>query len=70
MNETSVVIPIVSPRIDMSSFSIVAVDSLSSSHHFEPKFSIKLRQNNYLLWNQQAGSVIIAQRIYKIVVNP
>lgn len=42
----------------------------SSTHYFGPKFSIKLRENNYLIWNQQVGGVILTYRVHKLVVNP
>lgn len=31
----------------------------NSSHHFSLKLSIKLQDNNYLIWNQQVECVIL-----------
>lgn len=37
---------------------------------FGPKVSIKLQENNYLLWYQQVEGVILTQKMHKIIVNP
>lgn len=54
--------------VQTSSFTVPA-SNFSSSHHFGPVLSIKLQENDYLLWNQQVVGVILAQRVHKIVVN-
>lgn len=49
--------------------SVTASDA-SSLHHFCLKLLIKFQEYSYLLWNQQVESVILTQRVHKIVVNP
>ncbi|KAI5413791.1 hypothetical protein KIW84_058074 [Lathyrus oleraceus] len=44
--------------------------STKSKNSFGPKLSIKLQENNYLLWNQQLEGVILTQKMHKLVVNP
>lgn len=44
--------------------------SSSSSPSFGPKLSIKLQDDNYLLWNQQVKGVILSHKLHNYVVNP
>ncbi|KAI5447498.1 hypothetical protein KIW84_015087 [Lathyrus oleraceus] len=37
---------------------------------FAPKLSIKLQENNFLLWNQQVECVILSHKLHKVEVNP
>lgn len=37
---------------------------------FNPSLSIKLDDQNYLLWKQQVEAVIIAHKLHRCVVNP
>lgn len=41
-----------------------------SSNMFAPKLSIKLQENNFLLWNQQVEEVIFSHKLHKVIVNP
>ncbi|KAI5438360.1 hypothetical protein KIW84_024196 [Lathyrus oleraceus] len=50
-------------------FSIVFASS-NSNNTFGRKLSIKLQDNNYLLWNQQVEGIILTQNMHKVVVNP
>ncbi|CAI8604343.1 unnamed protein product [Vicia faba] len=45
---------------------------LNSTNHnvFGPKLSIKLQENNFLLWNQQVKGIILSHKLHKFVANP
>ncbi|CAI8596383.1 unnamed protein product [Vicia faba] len=42
----------------------------NSNNTYGPKLSIQLKDNNYLLWNQQVEGVILTQKMHRFVVNP
>lgn len=42
----------------------------SSGNAFSPKLSIKLQENNFVLWNQQVEHVVLSHNLHKIVGNP
>src|SRR3954471_20230895 len=37
---------------------------------FGPKLSIKIHENNFLLWNQQFEGIILSHKLHKFVANP
>lgn len=41
-----------------------------SGNTFAPKLSIKLQENNFLLWNQQVECAILSHKLHKVEVNP
>lgn len=42
----------------------------SSGNTFAPKLSMKLQENNFLMWNQHIEGVILSHKLHKVVVNP
>ena len=42
----------------------------TGNNRFGPRLSIKLQENNFLLWNQQVEGIILSHKLHKFVVNP